>query len=168
MTTSQILRDKLVLAVNEDEDVLEIIEEELSFETANATLHTATTFENARQYLVSYTYDLALLDIWGSRGFDLLEIAHNANIPVVILTTHMFSVEDLKKSVEFGARACLPLEKLGSLIPFLEDVLKFDHQSPWERMLDQVGKLFTKRFSSDWRKSQIEFWPGFEKGLTIG
>ena len=51
MTTSQILRDKLVLAVNEEEDVLEIIEEEFSFETANVTLHAATTFENARQYL---------------------------------------------------------------------------------------------------------------------
>ncbi len=168
MTTSQILRDKLVLAVNEEEDVLEIIEEELSFETANVTLHAATTFENARQYLVSYTYDLAVLDIWGMRGLDLLEIAHNANIPVVILTTHMFSVEDLRKSIELGARACLPLEKLGSLIPFLEDVLKLDYQSTWEMVLDQVGKLFTKRFGSDWRKSQIEFWPGFEKGLTVG
>ncbi|MGO9567467.1 MAG: response regulator, partial [Desulfomonilaceae bacterium] len=160
MTTSQILQDKLVLAVNEEEDVLEIIEEELSFETVNVTVHAATTFEIARQYLVSYTYDLALLDIWGIRGFDLLEIAHNANIPVVILTTSMFSIEDLRKSVEFGARACLPLEKLGSLIPFLEDVLKLDQQSAWERVFDQVGNLFTKRFGSDWRKSQIEFWPG--------
>jgi DNA-binding NtrC family response regulator len=167
MTTSQILRDKLVLAVNEEEDVLEIIEEEFAFETANVTLHAATTFANARQYLVSYTYDLALLDIWGIRGFDLLAIAHNADIPVVILTAHAFSIETLRKSIELGARACLPLEKLGSLIPFLEDVLKLDHQNPWERVLDQVGNLFTRRFGSDWSKRQVEFWPGFGKRLTI-
>jgi len=168
MPTSQILRGKLVLAVNEEKDVLEIIDEEFSFEAADATVHAATTFESARQYMVSYTYDLALLDIWGIRGFDLLEIAHNANIPVVILTTHVSSIEDLRKSIELGARACLPLEKLGSLIPFLEDVLKLEHQSAWERVIDQVENLFTKRFGSDWRKRQIEFWPGFETRLTMG
>ena len=53
MPTREFLRNKMVLAVNQEEDVLEIIEEEFSFETANVTLHAATTFEIARQYLVS-------------------------------------------------------------------------------------------------------------------
>lgn len=67
MPTREFVRNKMVLAVIQEQDVLEIIEEEFSFETANVTLRAATTFENAREYLVSYTYDLALLDIWGSR-----------------------------------------------------------------------------------------------------
>ena len=106
MSSSEILQDKLILAVDDEEDVLDIIEEELS-ESANCTLHRATTFEKAQQYLVSYTYDLVILDIMGVRGFDLLQIATNANFPVVMLTAHAFTPEALKKSIELGARRVL-------------------------------------------------------------
>lgn len=166
MPKSEILQDKLILAVDDEEDVLDIIEEELS-ESANCTLHTATTFEKAQQYLVSYTYDLVILDIMGVRGFDLLQIANNAGFPTVMLTAHAFTPEALKKSIELGARAYLPKEKLGSLVPFLEDVLRLNYQSAWRKALDQVGTLFNRKFGSDWRKSQEEFWDDFEKKLTV-
>src|SRR5271157_3045796 len=130
MSSSEILQDKLILAVDDEEDVLDIIEEELS-ESANCTLHRATTFEKAQQYLASYTYDLVILDIMGVRGFDLLQLATNANFPVVMLTAHAFTPEALKKSIE------------------------------------QVGTLFNKKFGSDWRKSQEEFWDDFEKKLSV-
>ncbi len=166
MPTSEILQDKLILAVDDEEDVLDIIEEELS-ESANITLHAATTFEKAQQYLVSYTYDLVILDIMGVRGFDLLQIATNAGFPVVMLTAHAFTPEALKKSIDLGARAYLPKEKLGSLVPFLEDVLRLNYTSAWRKALDQVGTLFNKKFGSDWRKTQDEFWNEFEKKLSI-
>ncbi|MEI7448257.1 MAG: response regulator [Desulfomonile sp.] len=166
MASSEILKDKLILAVDDEEDVLDIIEEEIS-EAANVTLHTATTFEKAQQYLVSYTYDLVILDIMGVRGFDLLQISENANFPVVMLTAHAFTPEALKKSIQLGARAYLPKEKLGSLVPFLEDVLKLNYQSAWSKALDQVGTLFNKKFGSDWRKSEETFWEEFEKNLSI-
>ncbi|MGC8908015.1 MAG: response regulator [Desulfomonilaceae bacterium] len=166
MARSEILQDKLILAVDDEEDVLEIIEEELT-DAADVTLHTATTFEKAQQYLVSYTYDLVILDIMGVRGFDLLQIAENAGFPVVMLTAHAFSPDALKKSIQLGARAFLPKEKLGSLVPFLEDVLKLSYQSVWSKALDHVGTLFNKKFGSDWRKSEEAFWQDFEKKLTI-
>ncbi|MDQ7783208.1 MAG: response regulator [Desulfomonilaceae bacterium] len=166
MHSSEILQDKLILAVDDEEDVLDIIEEELS-EYANVTLHTCTTFEHAQQYLVSYTYDLVILDIMGVRGFDLLQIANSAGFPVVMLTAHAFTPEALKKSIELGARAYLPKEKLGSLVPFLEDVIKLNYQSAWKKALDQVGSLFNKKFGSDWRKSEEVFWEDFEKKLTL-
>lgn len=166
MARSEILRDKLILAVDDEEDVLEIIEEEL-MDAADVTLHTSTTFEKAQQYLVSYTYDLVILDIMGVRGFDLLQIAENAGFPVVMLTAHAFSPEALKKSIQLGARAFLPKEKLGTLVPFLEDVLKLSYQSVWSKALDHVGTLFNKKFGSDWRKTEEAFWEDFEKKLTI-
>ncbi|MFH1116204.1 MAG: response regulator [Pseudomonadota bacterium] len=166
MESSKILQDKLILAVDDEEDVLDIIEEELS-EYANVTLHTSTTFEQAQQYLVSYTYDLVILDIMGVRGFDLLQIADSAGFPVVMLTAHAFTPEALKKSIELGARAYLPKEKLGSLVPFLEDVLKLNYHSVWSKALDQVGTLFNKKFGSDWRKTEEVFWEDFEKKLTL-
>ncbi len=166
MDSSEILEGKLILAVDDEEDVLEVIEEELTG-AANVTLHTATTFEQAQQYLVSYTYDLVILDIMGVRGFDLLRIAHNAGFPVVMLTAHAFTPDALKKSIELGARAYLPKEKLGSLTPFLEDVLRLNYNSAWQKALDQVATLFNKKFGSDWRKSEDEFWNEFEKKLDI-
>ena len=44
MPESEILKDKLILAVDDEEDVLETIQEELS-DYPEVRLHTATTFE---------------------------------------------------------------------------------------------------------------------------
>ena len=166
MQKSEILKEKLILAVDDEVDVLDIIQEELS-EASECTLHAATTFERAQQYLVSYTYDLVILDIMGVRGFDLLQISTNAGFPVVMLTAHAFTPEALKKSIELGARAYLPKERLGSLVPFLEDVLKLSYRSAWKKSLMHVGALFTKKYGSDWRKSEAEFWNEFEKKLSV-
>lgn len=102
MPESEILKEKLILAVDDEEDVLETIQEELS-EYPEVRLHTATTFEKAREYLVSFTYDLVILDIMGVRGFDLLRIASNQKMPVVMLTAHALSPEALKESIERDA-----------------------------------------------------------------
>jgi CheY-like chemotaxis protein len=166
MSTSEILSEKLILAVDDEEDVLDIIEEELTG-SANCTLHRAMTFEKAQQYLVSYTYDLVVLDIMGVRGFDLLRIAANAGFPVVMLTAHAFTPDALKKSIDLGARAYLPKEKLGSLVPFFEDVLKLSYSSAWKKALDHVASLFAHKFGSEWRTSEADFWDDFEKKLEI-
>ncbi len=99
--------------------------------------------------------------------FDLLQIANNAGFPVVMLTAHAFTPEALKKSIELGARAYLPKERLGSLVPFLEDVIRLSYQSAWKKALTHVGTLFTKKYGSDWRKSEAEFWNEFEKKLSV-
>ena len=103
----------------------------------------------------------------GVRGFDLLQIATNAGFPVVMLTAHAFTPDALKKSVELGARAYLPKEKLGSLVPFLEDVLSLSYHSVWARALDHVAVLFDGKFGSDWRTSEQDFWEDFEKKLSV-
>jgi len=84
-----------------------------------------------------------------------------------MLTAHALNPDALKQSIELGARAYLPKDKLGSLIPFLEDVLRLSYQSVWKKALDQVITIFDKRFGSDWRKSEQEFWDDFEKKLAL-
>ena len=166
MPSSEILSGKSMLVVDDEQDVLDIIREELSV-VPNLTLHSVTTFEKGMEHLVSYTYDLVILDIMGVRGFDLLKIPANADFPVVMLTAHALNPETLKQSIEFGARAYLPKDKLGSLIPFLEDVLRLSYQSVWKKALDEVITVFDKRFGSDWRRSEQEFWDEFEKKLSV-
>jgi DNA-binding response OmpR family regulator len=166
MTRSEIWKDKLVLAVDDEPDVLETIREMFT-ECPGATLHTATTFEHARQLLVSYTYDLVVLDIMGVRGFELLKIASVQGLPTVMLTAHAVNPEALKKSIELGARAYLPKDLLESLIPFLEDVLKLNYQSMWKKALDHLAVIFNQKFGSDWRKSEEHFWHDFHERLSM-
>ncbi|MFH1115350.1 MAG: response regulator [Pseudomonadota bacterium] len=166
MAASEIWKGKSVLAVDDEPDVLETIREMLS-ECPGVSLHTATSFEEARQYLVSYTYDVVILDIMGVRGFELLRIAKLAGFPAVMLTAHAVSPEALKKSIELGARAYLPKDLLQSLVPFVEDVLKLSYQSVWKSSLDRLGSLFDERFGSEWRKPEQKFWEEFQKTLTL-
>jgi DNA-binding response OmpR family regulator len=166
MVKSEILEHKLILVVDDEEDVLATIKDELC-DVAELAIHAVTTFEMARQHLVSYSYDLVVLDIMGVRGFELLQIAKHAGFPTVMLTAHAFNPEALKQSIELGARAFLPKEHLGSLLPFLEDVLRLNYQSLWKKALDSVGTLFNKKFGSQWRKSEEEFWEDFEKRLEL-
>lgn len=166
MSRSEVLNGKLILAVDDEEDVLQTIEDLLS-DAASIDLHVANSFERGWEYLVSYTYDVVILDIMGVRGFELLQLATRQNFPAVMLTAHALDPESLKKSIELGARAYLPKEKLYSLVPFLEDVLKLSYQSTWKKAMDHVAALFDKRFGSDWRKSESEFWKDFEKSVSM-
>jgi DNA-binding response OmpR family regulator len=166
MASPEIWKDKLVLAVDDEPDVLETIQELLA-DCPDVKFHTATTFEKARQLIVSFSYDLVILDIMGVRGFELLQIATFEGIPAVMLTAHAVNPDALKRSIELGARAYLPKDLLPSLVPFLEDVLKLSYQSVWRRTLDHVASLFDKKFGSDWRKSEDQFWQDFEEKVSL-
>jgi hypothetical protein len=78
---------------------------------------------------------------------------------VAMLTAHALSAEALKKSHDLGARAYLPKDELGQLVPFLEDVLKHDHQTGWKRLLEKLEKSFDDQFETDWKeKLRIKSW----------
>jgi CheY-like chemotaxis protein len=129
-----ILRGKRILAVDDEPDILDVLKEEILAAAPDCILETAASYEEASQQLISWTYDLVILDIMGVRGFDLLKLAVSRPypIPVVMLTAHALSPESLKESIEMGARAYLPKERLGAVVPFLEDGHTFRKRG-WER-----------------------------------
>jgi CheY-like chemotaxis protein len=156
-----ILKGKEILAVDDESDVLALLDEEL--EEYAVVLDTATSYEEAVEKMASMTYDIAILDIMGVRGFDLLSHAVAKKIPVVMLTAHMVSAEALRKSIELGARAYLPKDQLGSVAPFLEDVLELSYQSGWSRLFEKLSGSFGKAFGPDWRQSEDAFWARFDE-----
>ncbi len=113
--------------------------------------------------ITSNTYDLIILDIMGVRGFDILEHAVLKEIPVVMLTAHALTPEALKRSIKMGARAYLPKEKLGEIVPFLEDVLTYEYLPGWKRLLIKLEGFFNARWGERWQKSDEEFWKEFEE-----
>ncbi len=157
-----ILNGKSILAVDDEPDVLEVLEEEIRSACPNCTFDRATHFEQASEKLTSFTYDLVILDIMGVRGFDLLERAVLKKLPVAMLTAHALTPEALKRSFEMGARAYLPKEKLGEIVPFLEDVLTYEYLPGWKRQLMKLEGFFKSRWGEDWKKTNEEFWKDFE------
>ena len=107
MTKKSVLKDKVVLVVDDEPDVLETVEEELDM----CMVHKATDYDTALQYLLSYTYDIVILDIMGVNGFELLKTAVSREFPTVMLTAHALSPDSLKTSIKLGAVSFLPKEK---------------------------------------------------------
>ncbi|MBW1961726.1 MAG: response regulator, partial [Deltaproteobacteria bacterium] len=68
MGASGLLKDKVVLVVDDDPDVLDTVEDVLSM----CLVQKASDYETARQYLLSYNFDIVILDIMGVNGFELL------------------------------------------------------------------------------------------------
>jgi CheY-like chemotaxis protein len=160
-----ILNHKRVLIVDDEPDVLEVLTEEIHSVAPECGIDTATSYDKAIELLSSWTYDLAILDIMGVRGFDILKRATTRPnpVPVVMLTGHSLSPESLKQSVELGARAYLPKEYLGSVVPFLEDVLTYEYGTLWRRVLKQVEGVFDKSWGPYWREPDAPFWKAFEE-----
>ncbi len=164
--TESILNNKRILAVDDEPDVLAVLEEEIMGAYPSAKVDKASTYEEAVERMVSWTYDVVILDIMGVRGFDLLELAVRRDFPVVMLTAHSLSPEALKRSMEMKARAYLPKEKLGEVVPFLEDVLKYEYLPGWKRHLKKLQGFFNARWGEYWQKSDAKFWKEFDEKTT--
>ena len=160
MTSDSPLKDKVVLVVDDEPDVLETIEEELDM----CLVHKATDYDTALQYLLSYTYDIVILDIMGVNGFELLKHAVSRGFTTVMLTAHALSPDSLKKSIKLGAISFLPKEKMAELTSFLEDVVRDGGRPVWQKLFDRMGGYFNKRFGPDW-KEKDRFFMEFEEEL---
>lgn len=160
MNAESPLKDKVVLVVDDEPDVLETVEEELDM----CLVHKATDYDTALQYLLSYTYDIVILDIMGVNGFELLKNSVSRGFPTVMLTAHALSPESLKKSIKLGAVSFLPKEKISDLQHFLEDVVLEEGKPVWQKLFDKLNDYFNKRFGPDW-KEQDEFFKNLEKEL---
>jgi len=160
MTKESPLKGKVILAVDDEPDVLEVIGEELDL----CIVHKARSYKEALQYLSNYTYDAIVLDIMGVNGFELLQQAVSREFPTVMLTAHAVTPEALKKSMKLGAISFLPKEKLPELKEYLEGAVLQEGISLWKKVFDKLGNYFNKRFGSDW-KEKDKFFREFEESF---
>jgi DNA-binding response OmpR family regulator len=157
--SKSVLDDRRILAVDDEPDILAVLEEEIKSACPGCTIDKATTYEQAHDLIKGNEYDVVVLDIMGVRGFDLLEEAVKRKMRVAMLTAHALSPEAMKKSHDLGARAYLPKAKLGEIVPFLEDVLKYEHKAGWKRLLEKLENFYEDQFEGDWKKkSGIPYW----------
>jgi CheY-like chemotaxis protein len=162
MSSDSPLKDKVVLVVDDEPDILDIVEEELNM----CLVHKAADYDTALQYLVSYTFDIVILDIMGVNGFELLKSSVYRGFTTVMLTAHALTAEALKKSIKLGAVSFMPKDKITELRPFLEDVVLGGGKPIWQKVFDKLGDYFNKRFGPDW-KQKDKFFSEFEEELKV-
>ncbi|MGD8230134.1 MAG: response regulator [Desulfobacteraceae bacterium] len=160
MNSEQLLKDKAVLVVDDEQDIVDTVVEVLDM----CTVHTAQDYDGAIQYLLSYTYDIVILDIMGVNGFELLKISVERGFPTVMLTAHALTPEALKKSIKLGAVSFLPKEKMPELEDFLADVVLGGGEPVWKRLFDRLGASFNRIFGPDWKQRDV-FFEEFEHAL---
>jgi DNA-binding NtrC family response regulator len=164
MDTDKILRGKWLLIVDDEQDILDMLIELLE----TCKIDTASTFEEGKKLLETNPYDLAVLDIMGVKGFDLLEIANQQKIPALMLTAHGLSEENLKRSAQEGAAYYAPKDEITKIDVFVADVLESldKKKNVWERWFERLGGFYDKKFGgTDWREKEKEFWEEKMKSL---
>lgn len=161
MTEYALLNGKRVLAVDDEPDVLEVLKELLYM----CKLTKATSFEEARDLLETQFYDLAILDIMGVRGFQLLDIANEKGIMAIMLTAHALTIESTMESYKRGAAFFVPKEETVNIPAFLSDILKEVQkgENPWSNWLNWLGAYYEKKFGPNWKDEDREFWEALSK-----
>ena len=157
MDPQKMILGKKVLIVDDEKDILDILTELLEL----CKLDTASSFEEAKDFLDRYDYDIVILDIMGVKGFALLEIAKQKGIPALMLTAHALTEDSLKKSAQEGASYFVPKDEIAQIATFVADVLEAreKNKNPWVRWFERLSGTFDIIFTGpNWREREKEFW----------
>ena len=151
-----LLDGKRILIVDDEPDVLETLAELLPM----CDVEKAATFEDAKKLLETHSFDMAILDIMGVDGYELLKIANQRDVIAVMLTAHALSPDNVIKSHKEGAASYVPKEEMVNITIFLNDILEANEKGKkfWWRWLKRFGSYFDKVFGPDWQESDKEYW----------
>jgi len=165
MAENDILKGKKILAVDDEQDILDTLVEILS----ECDMVTAASFESAKELLETETYDATILDIMGVRGFDLLEIATAKQIPALMLTAHGLNPDNLVGSIKIGAKSYIPKDKISDIDIFLKEVflakeMGIERPGNW---FSRLGSYFDNRFGYGWKNKDKKFWKEYDKTFEV-
>jgi DNA-binding response OmpR family regulator len=159
------LKGKMILAVDDEEDILDTIAEALE----TARVDRAQDYRTAVRKIAEKQYDLAILDIMGVDGLKLLDKTVEKGIPTVMLTAHALSAETLLASIQKGAISYLPKESIAEIDKILEEVLAAleSGEPTWKLLFEKLGDYFNEKFGPDWKEKDKEFWTEFSRNYSI-
>jgi DNA-binding NtrC family response regulator len=148
MPDQSILKGKRILAVDDEPDVLEVIEENLS----DCLLTTASNFGEAVKLISEQEFDLVILDIMGVDGFGLLTECRRRNLPATMLTARSMDVESLNRAIREGAVSFLPKYELQALPDIVAEILEGleEGKSHWAKLFERLGPYFKEKLGVVW------------------
>jgi len=160
-----ILKGKKILAVDDEIDILDTLEEILE----DCDVERATSFESAKELLENKIYDAAILDIMGVQGFDLLEIAIEKNIPALMLTAHGLNPDNLVGSIKLGAKSYIPKDRMHEIGIYLKEIFLarekgIEKSGNW---FARLSAFFDERFGHGWKNKDKKFWEEFDDTYKV-
>ncbi len=159
ISSEDLLKDRKILAVDDEPDILETIEDILDM----CDLDTAGSFDAAKEMILQNKYDLVILDIMGVNGYELLAMAKKHNLPALMLTAHALTPENLKESLEKGADSYIPKDELANLPVHAADVIRarIRGEHGYGTWFSRLTPFFEKSFGKDWQNRDANFWDSF-------
>ena len=153
MSDTKILEGKKLLIVDDEPDVVGTLKDLLDM----CNIDTAANFETGEKLLNQNKYDIAVLDIMGVKGYDLLDIANKDGVPALMLTAHALSPDNFAKSIMGGAKAYIPKEKMADIAIYLVDLLKAQEgtEKP-DKWFSRLKSFFSLEFGREWLKTYRE------------
>ena len=150
MTKTDKLEGKRILIVDDEPDVLDTLEDLLSM----CNLKKASSFKEANDLLETHYFDIAILDIMGVEGYELLKIANEKDVMGVMLTAHAMTPENLERSFQEGAGSFVPKEKMVDITVYLNDILEAKEMDKnlWWRWFDRMAGYFERKFGPEWQE----------------
>jgi len=166
MAGKNLIDGKRILAVDDEPDILDTLEELLPM----CEVVKATTFHEAKELLERESFDMAILDIMGVDGFKLLEIANERGVIAVMLTANALSLETTIRSYNEGAASYIPKDEMANIAAFLNDIWEARRKGKgfWWRWIERLGAFYATRYGSDWQKHDEEFWNKFKQQYFSG
>ena len=150
MSKNDLLEGKKVLIVDDEPDVLETLVDLLPM----CDVVKALTFNEAKNLLETQYFDMAILDIMGVQGYELLKISNEKRVIGVMLTANAMTPDNVVKSYEEGAASFVPKEEMANITTFLIDIFEAEEKgkSLWWRWFDRLADYFDNKFGPDWQE----------------
>jgi len=159
MKDRDLLKSKRILIVDDEPDVLDTLEDLLP----ECDLTRAGSFQEADALLKNRRFDMAILDIMGVDGYELLKTAVDNGVTAVMLTARALGPQNVMKSFREGAAYYVPKEEMVNIGTYLEDIIEAQRkgQSTWQRWMDRLGAYCQRHFEPDWQQGDRIFWEKF-------
>jgi CheY-like chemotaxis protein len=157
----EMLKGKRILVVDDEPDILETLTELLDM----CYIDAAVDFEQASKFLNKNIYDVAILDIMGVNGFELLKLANQRGTPAIMLTAHALSADALVRSIQSGADSYVPKDKMADIHTYVAEVINarkkgIRKQGHW---FARLKPYFDQKFGPDWQDRDEAFWRDFNR-----
>lgn len=157
----ELLKDRRILVVDDETDILESIEELLDM----CVIDACATFEDAKAKLQKNFYDIAILDIMGVQGYEILKLTRNKSIPTLMLTANALTPEHLKKSIQHGADAYIPKEEMINIVDHVAEVIRsrIKDRQGYAAWFKTLKSFFDRSFGKNWETEDKIFWESFSE-----
>lgn len=148
---------KRILAVDDEPDIIEVIQEQLE----DHRVVPATNFDTAHKLIITEQFDLAILDIMGVNGFALLDTCCVRKLPAAMLTAHALNIASINLAMKLGAVSFLPKDELVSINQYVAEIFEClaKGKTHWAKLFQKLEPVFRERLGVEWKHLEKQSYP---------